>query len=69
MEEEKKLKVTVDFGSSLKFWLAYLIVQIIAVLIAVAVLIGLLGLIVRLLPGIFPSRTFMTLAQSLLSML
>lgn len=64
VEEEKKFKVTIDFKSSLKFWLAYLIIQIIAILIAVIVLVTLLGIMTQLLPG-YPLRILMTLTQIL----
>ncbi|MEM1514544.1 MAG: hypothetical protein QXH24_00580 [Candidatus Bathyarchaeia archaeon] len=66
MTEEKKLKISVDFGSSLKFWFAFFVVQVIAMLIAMAVLIGILGLIIHMLPGMPPLTIFIVFAQSIL---
>lgn|GEM_PF-1936055 len=67
-EEEKKLKVTIDFGSSFKFWLAYLLVQIIAMLIAVAVIAAIIGLLIGPLTRTFPPAGFIIIAQRILGL-
>ncbi|MEM2293565.1 MAG: hypothetical protein QXL85_05185 [Candidatus Bathyarchaeia archaeon] len=54
-EEEKKLKMTIDFSSCFKFWLAFLVVQIIATIITVAIVIGLISLMMPILPRVFPA--------------
>lgn len=69
MTEEKKLKISVDFGSSLKFWLAFLVVQIIAMLISIAIFVGILSLIIHMLPGTPSITSFIAFIQSILSIL
>ncbi|MEM2384689.1 MAG: hypothetical protein QXF59_02145 [Candidatus Bathyarchaeia archaeon] len=65
-EEEKKLKVSIDFGSSFKFWIAFLIVQIIAVIIAMVVVLGLIGLMMPMLQRYLPT-SLAVLAQNILN--
>lgn len=62
MEEKKELKVTVDFASSLKFWLAFLLVQIIAFIVAIAVLVLIMSVLAHtLFPGGLPLSSLIIL--------
>ena len=49
--------VDVSFGASFKFWLAYLIVQVIAVLIGVGIFFALFSFIAQLIPSPYPYAT------------
>jgi len=67
-EEEKRLKVVdVSFVASLKFWLAYLVVQIIALVIVFAIMMIFIGFMSSILRGLAPS-TYSTLALSIPNM-
>lgn len=66
-KEKKELKISVDFSSSFKFWIAFLVVQIILVIILLAVLIGFMGLLMQMwLPRIPTLTGLLTLAKSAL---
>lgn len=66
-KERKELKISVDFSSSFKFWIAFLVVQIILVIILLAVFIGVMGLLMQMwLPRIPTLTGLLTLAKSAL---
>lgn len=57
-EEKKELKlVDVSFKASLKFWLAYLIVQIIAMIIVFGIMLVFMVWASQMLKGIIPEIT------------
>lgn len=56
-EEKKEFKVDVSFTASLKFWLAYLLVQIIAVIIVFGIMLAFFAWISHLFRGLVPSLT------------
>jgi uncharacterized Tic20 family protein len=62
-EEKKELKlVDVSFKASLKFWLAYLIVQIIAMIIVFGVMLAFIAWASQMLKDIIPEITPQILA-------
>jgi len=53
-QEKRELKITISFSTSLKFWLAFFIVQIIASLVAIGIMIAIFSWIASILKGIVP---------------
>lgn len=54
-EEKKELKlVDVSFVASLKFWLAYLIVQIIAMMVVFSIMLAVMTLAAQIFRGFVP---------------
>jgi len=65
-DEERKLKITdVSFSASFKFWLAYLAVQIIAMLIVMGIMFAAMGWILTEMRGLTP--TYSTILTGKLS--
>jgi hypothetical protein len=59
-EEKKELKVVdVSFTASLKFWLAYLIVQIIAMIIVFGIMFAFMAWVSQAFRGIIPQTPTM----------
>jgi hypothetical protein len=58
-EERKELKVDVSFTASLKFWLAYLIVQIILMIIVFGIMFAFMAWVSQVFRGIVPQTPTM----------